>query len=112
MKKYEICELLPAYSARLGECSEPYDCEDGNTAVSIVGTTRAEFLAYVSEISATGAALYVKNEIEGNHFFTYLVTGADGVEYAVHLMYYPIRGNARIVWGKKGFLPVLDDAVF
>ena len=112
MKSYTICALLPNYEAKLGEISQPYDCEGGNTAVSIVGTTLAEFSAYVSAISATGAKLYVKNEIAGNHFATYLVTGEDGVEYAVHLMYYPIRGNARVVWGKRGFLPVQDDAVF
>ena len=112
MKAYEICELLPAYRARIGEISAPYDCEDGNTAVSIVGTTLSEFSAYVSAIFATNATLYSKNEVEGNHFYTFLLTGDDGVEYAVHLMYYPIRGNARIVWGKKGFLPVVDDAVF
>ena len=112
MKTYEICELLPAYSARIGEISAPYDCEDGNTAVSIVGTTLSEFSAYVSAIFATNATLYSKNEVEGNCFYTFIVNGDDGVEYAVHLMYYPIRGNARIVWGKKGFLPVVDDAVF
>jgi len=112
VKSYQICELLPIYEAKIGEISQPYDCEGGNTAVSIVGTTLAEFSAYVSAISATNAKLYAKNEIAGNHFATFLVTDAEGVEYAVHLMYYPIRGNARVVWGKKGFLPVQDDAVF
>ena len=111
MKIFSVCELLPDYQCRLGEISAPYDCEAGNTAVSIVGTTYAEFAAYVDAILETGAKLYTKTEIAGNHFATLLLT-ANGEEYAVHLMYYPIRGNTRIVWGKKGFLPTLDDKVF
>lgn len=112
MNRYQICELLPDYEAKIGEISQPYDSENNHTAVSIVGTTFAEFSAYVSAISATGAKLYMKNEIAGNHFATFLVTDAEGTEYTVHLTYYPIRGNARIVWGKKGFLPTLDHDVF
>ena len=86
MKTFAVCELLPDYECRLGEISAPYDCENGNTAVSIVGTTHAEFSAYVDAILATGAKIYTKTEIAGNHFATLLIT-ADGVEYAVHLMY-------------------------
>lgn len=112
MNRYQICELLPDYEAKIGEISQPYDSENNYTAVSIVGTTFAEFSAYVSAISATGAKLYMKNEIAGNHFATFLVTDAEGTEYTVHLTYYPIRGNARIIWGKKGFLPTLDHDVF
>ncbi len=112
MSSFFFTDLLPAYQTALGVASDLYDCEDGNTAISIAGTTLSEFSAYVSAISATSAKLYAQNEIAGNHFATYLFMGTDGVEYAVHLMYYPIRGNARIVWGKKGFLPVLDNAVF
>lgn len=112
MNRYQICELLPDYEAKIGEISQPYDSENNHTAVSIVGTTFAEFSAYVSAISATGAKLYMKNEIAGNHFATFLVTDAEGTEYTVHLTYYPIRGNARIIWGKKGFLPTLDHDVF
>ena len=112
MKEYSFCEFLPAYVAKIGEISEPYDCEGGNTGVSMVGTTKAEFLAYVSAISATNAKLYAQSEVEGNCFYTYLLTAADGVEYAVHLTYYPIRGNARVVWGRKGFLPTVDESVF
>ena len=111
MKTFAVCELLPDYECRLGEISAPYDCENEYTGVSIVGTTYAEFSAYVDAILATGAKIYTKTEIAGNHFATLLIT-ADGVEYAVHLMYYPIRGNSRVVWGKKGFLPTLDKAVF
>ncbi len=111
MKEYNFCEFLPTYVAKIGEISEPYDCEGGNTGVSMVGTTKAEFLAYVSAISATGAKLYTQSEVEGNCFCTYVLT-VDGEEYAVHLTYYPIRGNARVVWGKKGFLPTVDESVF
>ena len=112
MRAYTICDLLPAYSARLGDISEPYDCEDGYTAVSIVGTTLAEFSAYVSAAKATGARVHTETEIVGNRFVTLLVTGDGGEEYTVFLTYYPIRGNARISWGKKGFLPVCDGTVF
>lgn len=112
MKEYRICDFLPDYRAKIGGISEPYDCEDGYVGVSVVGTTAAEFSAYVSEVAATGAKLYTENEIRKNRFVTFLVTNGDGEEYTVHLVHYPIRGNTRIVWGKRGFLPVSDDAVF
>lgn len=112
MKKMKMCELLPEYESLHGEICEPYDCAYGNTGVSVAGTTLAEFLAYTSEISKTNATLYSEREFVSNRFFTFLITGEDGKEYAVHLTYYPIRGNARIVWGERGFLPVLDSAVF
>ena len=112
MKQIRICDLLPEYETLHGELSNPYDCDYGNTALSIAGTTLAEFSAFTAAISATNAKTYVAHEIAGNRFLTYLIEGEDGKEYSVHLMYYPIRGNTRIVWGERGFLPVFDNIVF
>ena len=70
MKSFFVCDLLPDYQCLLGEISAPYDCEAGNTAVSVVGTTQAEFSAYANAIEAVGAKHYSKTEIAGNRFVT------------------------------------------
>lgn len=110
MKELNFCSFLPAYKTEQGQASEPYDCDYGNTAVSILGTTLVEFSAYISEISEMNGSPYAENQIANNLFLTFIVS-QDGKEYALHLSYYPITGNARIVWGERRFLPTYDDTV-
>ena len=47
MKSISIAEWLPPYQTELGEAFEPYDSGYGNFTVSILGTTLAEFKAFV-----------------------------------------------------------------
>ena len=111
MNNILITEQLPLFETIFGEASEP--CEsDGNTTVSIRGTKKTEFRAYADALLKAGAALHERNEIAGNLFETYVLTTAEGEALTVHLVYYPVRGNTRVVYGKKGFLPTQDDAVF
>ena len=111
MNSILITEQLPLFETVFGEAAEP--CEsDGNTTVSIRGTKKTEFRAYTDALMKAGAALHAKNEIAGNLFETYVLVTVEGEALTVHLVYYPVRGNTRIVYGKKGFLPEQSDAVF
>ena len=112
MNNFYISEMLPTFQAKLGEMHDPYDSNYGNRTVLIVGTTKAEYLAYNDAIVEGGAILYAENDIAGNLFKTYTFTAESGEEYFVHTVHYPIVGNTRIVWGKKGFLPTYDEEVF
>lgn len=111
MKELSYSAFLPVYETKIGALAGTYDCDYGNTAISVVGTTLKEFLSYNEALKARNAVLYAENTIADNRFMTYLLEN-DGKEYMVHLCYYPIRGNARVVWGERKFLPTLDDAVF
>ena len=112
MKSISIAEWLPPYQTELGEAFEPYDSGYGNFTVSILGTTLAEFKAFVSALIMNNGTVYAENEIAGNLFGTYLFTDADGEEAVTHLMYHPVVGNARIVYGKRGFLPAYDEKIY
>ncbi|MBR5539668.1 MAG: hypothetical protein IKU61_07195 [Clostridia bacterium] len=109
MKKLNFCDFLPDYETERGDACTAYDCGYGNTAVSVFATDPSEFFVYTDEI-AKNATLYSENKIADNTFLTFVVLH-NGKEYAIHLSYCPIYGNARIVWGERGFLPVCDDSV-
>lgn len=111
MNHIRFTEQLPTFETLFGEACEP--CEsDGCTTVSIRGTKLSEFRAYQSALLSRGAALHAENKIADNLFATYVLTADTGEALTVHLVYYPVRGNTRIVWSKKGFLPEHSDAVF
>ena len=97
-------ELLPTYKTIGGVVSEPHDLNYGNLGVSILNTKRSEVENYVSELKAAGLTLIAENKINDCPFYTFLLS-KDGEEYAVYVYYFSAYTNARVVWGKKGFLP-------
>ena len=99
-----LTELLPPYKTRGGVASEPYDLNYGNLGVSILNTKESELLNYVAELKAAGLTLVAENKIRNCPFFTFLLS-RDGEEYAVYVYYFSAHTNARVIWGKRGFLP-------
>ena len=104
LSKLLLTELLPPYKTSGGVASEPFDLNYGNLGVSILNTKRSELLNYVEELKAAGLTLIAENKIGDCPFFTLLLS-KDGEEYAVYVYYFSAYLNARVVWGKKGFLP-------
>ncbi|MBO5270129.1 MAG: hypothetical protein J6B77_05045 [Clostridia bacterium] len=105
-----ISDILPDYHTAGGVLAGAYDSCGGNSGVSILNTSRNEYAAFCASLIAQGAILAASNVITDNRFATYLLTDADGTEYAVYTMFYTVTCNARIIFGKRAYLPTVTES--
>ena len=88
----------------LGEGLTPAECYDiKNNKSSIVlfkEVALPQYNAYIKALVDAGFTLYTENRIKGNRFATYITK-----EREVHLCFYPVFGELRVIGGVRGYLP-------
>ena len=100
----EISEVVPMFQTEKGKFRDLHDVGNGNYQASYYELDPVdgphEVAAYESSLLAEGYTLWQDNEIEGNRFATYYRGDTQ-----IHINYFDILKEFRIVYGPKRYLP-------